>query len=594
MSRLFRLWLLGSACALACWAQVASRENSVVVTGSFDPIGIDELDRAVSSLPIRSNELLLNSWVDALRLDPSVDLRSRAPNGVQTDVSIRGGTFGQTLVLLNGIRINDVQSGHHNMDLPVPLASIDHVEILKGSGSALYGSDAVGGVVNIITRAPEATELVLRTAAGNFGVNQQSGALSLVAPKITEQLSFSRDFSSGFQFDRDYRNLAFGSVTHALSGLGASDIVMAYDDRPYGADQFYGNYPSWEDTKTWFASFRQDLGKNTEAAFAYRRHSDLFVLYRDRPQVYANHHSDEAYEASLRRTNDLGPNTRLHYGGEYYNESLASTNLGTRQRNRGAAFASLDVRALRRFSFSIGAREDFYGSISGQFNPNAAAGFWVTSKIRLRGGVSRAFRLPTYTDLYYQDPANFGNPTLKPEHAWSYEGGVDWQIASGLRAEATLWERRDRDGIDYVRTSLTDPWRAQNFDRLNFTGFEGSLRASFARAQSLRLSYAAMRGVEDSLGALYSKYAFNFPSQSATAEYQAALGRLLLRTRMGAEQRIQRDPYAVWDVYFAWSRDRIRPFVQFTNLTDTRYEEILGVAMPGRAVVGGVEFHILR
>ena len=99
----------------------------MVVTGTWEPLTLDELDRSVTVLPLRQYELLMNSWIDVLRLDPSVDLRERAANGVQSDISIRGANFGQTLVLLNGIRISDAQSGHHNLDLPVPMSGIARV-----------------------------------------------------------------------------------------------------------------------------------------------------------------------------------------------------------------------------------------------------------------------------------------------------------------------------------------------------------------------------------------------------------------------------------------------------------------------------------
>jgi len=98
---------------------------------------------------------------DFLKLDPSVDLRERAPNHIQADLSIRGGTFGQTLVLVDGMRVNDAQTGHHNLDLPLPVESVERIEVLKGSGSAFYGSDAVGGVINLITREAEFSEVRL-------------------------------------------------------------------------------------------------------------------------------------------------------------------------------------------------------------------------------------------------------------------------------------------------------------------------------------------------------------------------------------------------------------------------------------------------
>jgi len=217
-----------------------------------------------------------------------VDLRQRGGNNIQTDVSLRGSTFGQTLVLLNGMRLNDVQSGHHNMDVPVPVESLERVEILKGSGSTLYGSDAIGGVVNFITSTPEASEFRIRGAAGSFGTNQERVAGTLVRSRFTEQLAVYRDFSTGFIPNRDYRNLALSSSTFFRTRLGTSSILLASNDKPFGAEQFYGNYNSWERTRTWWASGQQAFGERTQASFAYRRHTDLFVLYRDRPQVFTN------------------------------------------------------------------------------------------------------------------------------------------------------------------------------------------------------------------------------------------------------------------------------------------------------------------
>ncbi len=290
------------------------QHETVVVTGTYDPVSLDEIDRAITILPARQMTLVLNTLVDLLRLDPSLDLQERSPDGVQTDLSIRGGSFGQTLVLLNGQRLNDAQSGHHDMDIPVPLDSVTRVEVMRGSGSSMYGSDATAGVVNIITAPPEGFEARVRIAAGNEGINQQRVSLSDTFGALSEQFTFSRDFSSGFIPDRDYRNLQLASTTHLMTAWGATDLTLAYMDHPFGADQFYGPYPSWEDTKTWWVGGQQALGRKTTASFAYRRHSDLFVLYRDQPDIYANHHVDESYQAALRRTEPIAAGANIHYG----------------------------------------------------------------------------------------------------------------------------------------------------------------------------------------------------------------------------------------------------------------------------------------
>ena len=535
--------------------------------------------------------LLLNSLVDVLQLDPSIDLQERAPDGVQTDLSIRGSSFGQTLVLLNGQRLNDVQSGHHDMDIPVPLDAVERIEVLRGSGSTMYGSDAVGGAINIITTPPEGLEFRVRTALGSFGTNQQSGSISDTFGGVSEQLTFRRDFSDGFIPDRDYRNLQFGSTTHFLTAWGAGDVTMGYMDHPFGADQFYGPYPSWEDTKTWFAGIHQALGKKTDVSFAYRRHSDLFVLIRDDPPVYTNHHQDESYQATARRAESLGRNIELHYGVEALHESIVSNNLGDHSRSRAAAYAAVDFRALKRFSLSVSAREEVYRNFSAELSPTAAAGYQASNRVKFRASASRAFRVPSYTDLYYSDPANMGNPNLKPERAWTYEGGVDWSAAARVHADLTVFQRRERDGIDYYRATAADIWQALNIDNLTFTGVESALHWTPVGTQTIDFRYTWMLGSQDTVPFGDTKYTFNYPSSSGVVSWQAGLpAGILFRTRVGVlNRRSGAGPYALWDVHIASSRGRLHPFLGITNLTSTSYQEIQGVEMPGRTIIGGLE-----
>ena len=535
--------------------------------------------------------LLLNSMVDLLQLDPSLDLQERAPDGVQTDLSIRGSNFGQTLVLLNGLRVDDAQTGHHDMDIPVPLESVERIEVLRGSGSTMYGSDAVGGAINIITAPPEGFEFRLRTALGSFGTNQQSGSISDSFGAVSEQLTFARDFSDGFIPDRDYRNLQLGSTTHFLGAWGPGDLTLGYMDHPFGADQFYGDYPSWEDTKTWFAGGHQALGKKTDVSFAYRRHSDLFVLFRDQPEIYTNHHHDESFQATVRREETVATNTELHYGVEALHESIVSNNLGDHSRSRAAAYAALDFRALKRFSLSVSAREEVYRNFAGEFNPSVAAGFRASTRVKFRASASRAFRVPSYTDLYYQDPANMGNPNLKPERAWTYEGGLDWNPAPRVRGDVTVFQRRELDGIDYYRASPADLWQALNIDKLTFTGVETALRWTPARSQTLDFRYTWLLGEQDTVPFGETKYTFNYPSSSGVVSWQAGLpAGILFRTRIGVlNRRSAAGPYALWDLHLAGSRGRVHPFLGISNVTSTSYQEIQGVAMPGRTIIGGLE-----
>lgn len=573
-------------------AQQPAKKETVVVTGVYEPVAIEESDRAVHRQEVRGEQALVsNSLTDFLNRDSSIDLRQRGGHNIQTDVSLRGATFGQTLVLLNGLRLNDVQSGHHSMDVPVPVESLERVEVLKGSGSTLYGSDAIGGVINFITSTPEASELRIRGAAGSFGTNQERISATLVRERFTQQLSAYRDFSTGFIPNRDYRNLALAISTYFRTRLGTSSILLAHNDKPFGAEQFYGKFNSWERTKTWWASGQQSFGERSQASFAFRRHTDLFVLFRDRPQVFTNRHAVESYQASFRRSEPLGTNTRLHWGLEALRDSIVSNNLGPHSRARGAAYAALDFRALRRFSLSLGAREEIYRAVNSQFVPSIAGGAWITAGLKWRASVSRAFRLPTFTDLYYRDPGNRGSADLRPERAWNYETGFDWNASRKVRGELTVFHRRERDGIDYVRRSALDIWQATNFQRLHFTGVEAAARVRLNGNHRLDFSYTGLHGAQDALAGAFSKYTFNYPNHLGVAGWQSSLpGGLIARVRVGAVQRFARDPYAVLEAYAARARGVVRPFVQLTNLNDAVYQEIFGVPMPGRSVMVGLEF----
>jgi iron complex outermembrane recepter protein len=189
--------------------------EAVLVTGTFAPVPQTEVDRSVTIIDTDGQDLLYNNWVDYLELSPSVDFRERAPADVQGDLTIRGSTFGQTLVLVDGLRMNDVQTAHHDMDLPLPTDSVKRIEVLRGAGSTLYGSEAMAGTVNVITNQPERADARVGASVGNFGVNEQNGSISLLWRKLDTQLDAERDFSSGFRPDRDYRNLSLFSSRRA-------------------------------------------------------------------------------------------------------------------------------------------------------------------------------------------------------------------------------------------------------------------------------------------------------------------------------------------------------------------------------------------
>lgn len=550
-------------------------------------------DRSVKLLSLREQPLLFNSVVDFVRLDPSANLQARGGNGVQTDLSLRGTTFEQTLILLNGLRINDPETAHLNFDLPVPVEAVSRIDILHGSGSTFYGSDAIGGAVNLITSRPSASALFVKAGFGSYGGEEQHLRADFTHGPIAEQLSGSRDTSNGFIVDRGYHQNVLSSETWLKAKPGTTDILLAVSDRPYGANRFYGNYDSWERTKAWFGSIQQQLGPKTAVSLGYGRHTDLFVLFNKRPARYENNHKTDVWEGCIRRVDTPAKNATLSYGLETNFDSIHSNNLGRHGRNNGAGYANLSLNSLGRFSLTAGAREEVYGG-GNVFSPSAALAFAASHTLRLRTSVGHGFRLPTYTDLYYSDPASVGNPALKPESAWSYDGGIDWLPGGRFQGSAGAFRLQQRNSIDYSKYTPTAKWQARNIDNLNLTGAEASLQIRLTASQRLELGYTAITAAAPPAG-LISEYAYNYAAQNARFAWSAVLPKqIAARTEVAVVQRTGRTAYPLWDLSLARDTGRVRPYFRLTNASNTGYREIPNVPMQGRAIMAGVAYDLRR
>ena len=573
--------------------KLATVRTTVTVLGAPDPVSLGESARSVVVMDTQEHPLAFNTVEDYLRTDSSVQISQRGAGGYPADLSIRGTSFEQTLVLLDGFRVNDPETAHNNLDLPVPLDTMTNIEVLHGAGSTLYGADALGGVADFLTARPAASSLWVSGGAGSFGENQQSFVGNYAHRNWSEQVAGHRDFSSGFMYDRDYRNENASVESWITSPVGTTDILLGGSDTPFGANNFYGNYPSWERTKGWFASIHQELGAQTDGGFAYRRHTDNYVLFRNDPAIYANNHIDGSWQAILRRKTVWNGANGLYYGLDFDGDSIHSNNLGQHARNWGSGYVDFDLRSWKRATLSVGAREEIISGGYDVFSPEAAASYWIRPALKARASAGYGFRLPTYTDLYYSDPSTVGNSKLKPESAWSYEGGFDWYPRRSLAVSVTGFYSPQTNFIDYVRTSPTAKWHATNLNLFAFAGTEASMSWQVNHSQQVNLSWTWLDGVQSVLNGLQSEYVFNYPVHNAVFNWYASVGRwAMINTRVGVQQRFQQTAYPVWDVSVVHEYGRLQPFLQMTNLSNTGYDEIVGVPMPGRAFLGGVRIWI--
>ncbi len=623
---------------------VKGPEQTMVVLGSATPVPLADSQRSVEILPVAEQSLAAESPQDFLREDSSIFLEERGGGGGQADIVMRGGSFEQTLVLVNGLRVNDAQSSHHNLDLPVPLEAIDSIQALEGAGSTLHGVDALSGVVDFLTAAPNHDSLLLRAGQGSFESNEETLLAGATRGRLSGRVAAERNFSTGFladpgytsptyipactsvrecQNDRDYRNMDASTEVWAGSRLGITDLLFASSDRSFGANQFYGTYNSWERTKGWFASARQELGSHTAAAFGYRRHTDDFVLWRNDPAGYENNHIDGSWQGSLRETFAIHDQSALLVGLEENGDSINSFNfsnlgstgevvlspaLGVHARNYGSGYVDFDLRpAKQRWSLSAGAREEiFSGGPTAVFSPELAGTLRVAKNLKLRASGGYGFRIPTYTDRYYTDPSTQGNQNLKPESAWSGDAGADWAPSTKVMLSATGFYSRQHDTIDYVKSATVpnpylppncpaDTWCADNLNGLHFAGVETKFTWIPTKSQSVRIQWTGLHGAQSALHNLQSEYVFNYPVQNIHGSWGWALGHnFFLTNAVELAQRYQQTVYPVWGSTISHDAGRVRPYLRGTNLSNTGYQEIAGVTMPPRTIMGGVEIVLGR
>ena len=539
----------------------------------------------------------------SIRLNNSlIDSRTRGPYGIQDDISMRGAPFEQTLVLLNGARMNDPQTGHFNTDIPLTRLDIDRVDIAYGPSSAYYGSSAMGGAVNILAKPPQDKVGV----AAEFETGQYdlySGALSLNMPlkDLKNKFSFEMSSCSGYRAETEFDKLILNSNSNIAFENGYIDFLFGYLKKDFGADSFYSDMFDNEEEHTDTRLFKLDASlKKDDVKFNpvlyYRRHWDTFILDRNRRDWYKNIHTSYVYggEFSMLMDSPLGG---VSYGLDTAKEEIDSTSLGDHSRNRIAFFAE-DKIDIEKLFIDLGARIDYYSAFGWQVNPNFGIGYFIYPDFKLRASAGRAFRAPSFTDLYYRSPANVGNADLKPERSWSFDVGADTKFQDAMQGSITYFLRFSDNVIDWTRKGGSNVWYAENIGEFDVYGFE----VIFKFEPHKLIDTPNLKKIEIKYGYtedfkkinVTSKYVLNYLMHNfnVECEYETLFGvmevwELSLKKRAGDSHYILLNTEFYKDLDINKFRGRI--YLRAENIFDTDYTENGSVPMPGIWITAGLK-----
>jgi iron complex outermembrane receptor protein len=558
-------------------------DEEVVVTANAYPVPFENLSRSVAVLSREDiQNLPVRSIADALAMAASVDMRSRAPFGVQGDISIRGAAFSQTLVLVDGVRINDAQTGHHNSDFPVQLQDVDRIEVLLGPGSSIFGADAFGGTVNIITRR-EAKGIQASVSGGQYGFFEGAFSAGFRKGILAQSVSVTANRSSGFRYDRDFRNF----LASARTNIGSrSTFFVSHAGKEFGANGFYGPSPSKEWTDQTLVSFEHKYegksGRKAQVQGYYRTHGDRFLYDIRTPGLFKNSHRTHSAGASAKTQYPLADGVLLTVGGELGGDWIGSSNLGDHSYSRASMFAEFQWSPGKSVAIYPGFRFDHYSNVGSAANPSLNASWWVMRRFRLRSSIGHAFRIPTFTELYYHDPNHQASASLEPETAWSFEVGTDFVPARNWMASFTLFGRREQNVIDWIRSSPAEKWRTANMRKLRTRGLEVGLERSLGLSAGFSTHYTRLSSDPGPIDYI-SKYVLDYARDSWTASgfFQLPL-RLAFRQTLNYKMRADGRSYWLLDAGLERRFLRLTVGLEVLNLLDARYQQTIGVDMPGR------------
>jgi len=614
--------------------------------------GLDEAQIAVSRIDVKVKNLgrdikiitaedwsqwPVNTLDEVLRLTAGVETQNRGMFGNQADISIWGSTFNQVLILLDGNRVNDPLTGHFNSYIPIALSEVARIEIIKGASSGIYGSEAVGGVINIVSHAFDGSQTEhhasAETSAGDFGLWNNNFGGQFNTDDIHVSFGVDHCSADGHLAEGDSIPYGFENTRYSLSASNqfgskvSIAIGSAFDTRDFGARYFYtqSTYDLSEEKVTRQFNrgrivFTENEKHKTTLSGAYQKSTDYFLF---NPLFAANEHTTSHSEVNLFHRAIFSDQFQLTIGGHYLNQSVISSDRGDHEYSNTAGYALAHRTFGQNVNLSVGVRVDDNESGT-SVTPQLSTSWVAAENLTLRFAAGQASRSADVTERYVSTNLdvlsagrNLGNPNLADEKSMNIELGGEYWIDQGV-IRFTGFSRQSTDLIDFTltpsaqitgATNILDSaeyFYAQNIAELTTYGVDLSIWRSFTLGKDIMLNTEVS----------YLMLAFDRPSNeiskyianSAKNLIKANIGfnwnkvnvslAALYKSRQAAEaEQINRelaDSYFVLDAsasYMFW-RDSGSLFVKCYNVSDLNYSDILGATLPGRWLMGGIKLQL--
>lgn len=608
--------------------------SAAEVTGTRAPLPADKAVRLVQVLDRQAIQASSAQSVnDLLKQVAGVDVRQRGAFGIQTDISVNGGTEDQLTVLINGINISNPHTGHLTFDLPVNIDDIERIEVIEGGASRVYGCQAFSGAINIVTRTDNDNHLQAHAYGGSYGTAGANAGLTLTTSDFNNRLSGGYVRSDGGTYNDD-----FNKANAYWRGRYSSDHIQAtiqagLSTMNYGANTFYGtgSDSQYEENRRYLvsASAAYKGQVNIPVQLYWNRSLDHYVWMRANPEAYQNFHQTNVYGANA------GANTtwalgKTAIGIELRRENILSTRLGKelpegeqhKVPGHDAYYKYKDGRTnlglylehnilIDNATISLGLLANDNTAVTGGMRLYPGIDIsWRLGQMKLFASFNQSLRTPTYTDLYYNGPGLEGNSQLKPEKSTDWHVGASF-TAEGFNTQVKAFYRKGTDMIDWVKKTGETVYTTANSDidnigaeMLTSVDLARLLPSTPLRQLTLGYCYNFKHRVNTEQQASYaSRLTFLRHKLTATLQHNIfshldAQWNLTLKNRHGefdnakTGQTQKYGTFATLDLKLTWTRPHYSLYLQANNLTDYAYYDFANIQQPGLWFMGGLKLNL--
>ena len=573
--------------------------DSITITSARIELPFKENSRTITV--ISSKDILespATNLAELLQQESGIDVRRQGVNGMQSDLYIRGGSFDQTLLLIDGVKVEDPQTGHHTLNMALPLEVIERIEIIKGPAARVFGQNAFTGAINIVTKSNTDRINSVGYKLGSYEQQQVSGTVGTQLGSSTVIGHASVNASDGYRYNTDFENQNYFVKGRFNTNANPIEMIGYFAERKFGANQFYNvdATDQYEETQSSLLglSTRLETEKLKIIPRAYwKRNQDMYLYIRESPEVYRNLHI----------SNKLGMQVNASYsssagisgvGIDVAKVFMTSTNLGERDRLMANLFVEHRFSiANKSLDITPGISVNYFSDFNFHAFPGVDIGYTINDKLKAYANIGYTYRVPTYTDLYYVGPNDLGNEKLVPEKALSEEIGLKY-FGVNFNAYIAIFNRFSNNLIDYTRENEDDKWEATNLKSLSSTGAELNLSSQFKYglfAQNISLGYTYLDENLNDIKAAYSKYVVNSLTHHFTATVRSQFMKNLSQSIVYKfAERSSGTSYSVVDVQATLTVSDLELSIIGNNIFNAEYYETGLVPMPKGNVLAGIKY----